>query len=83
MHERHARAAREVEFGGEAGGAEEGYESHAVHVVADGFAVLQAEAAPAFALGGFEAFQHVEEWNWGGGGGFGAVGEVFEDWWEC
>jgi len=36
----------------------------------------EAEAAPAFALGGLEAFEQVEEGDWGGGGGFGAVGEV-------
>jgi len=81
VHERHARAAREVEFGGEGRGAEESYQSHAVHVVADGLAVVEAEAAPAFALGGLEAFEHVEERDGRGGGGFGAVGEVFEDWW--
>jgi hypothetical protein len=54
-------------------------QGHAVHVVADGFAVVEAEAAPAFALGGFQAFKHVEEGNGRRGGGFGAVGEIFED----
>lgn len=80
MHERHARAAREVELGGETGGAEEGDQRHAVHVIADGLAVVEAEAAPALALGGLQALEHVEEGDRGGGGGLGAVGEVFEDW---
>ena len=79
MHERHARAAREVELGGEGGGAEEGYQSHAVHVVADGFAVVEAEAAPAFALGGLEALEEVEEGDRGGGRGLRTVGDVFEN----
>jgi hypothetical protein len=42
--------------------------------------VADAEAAPAFALGRLEALGLVEEGDWGGGGGFGSVGEVFEDW---
>jgi hypothetical protein len=49
-------------------------------VVADRFALADAEAAPAFALGRLEALDHVEEGDWGVGGGFGSVGEVFEDW---
>ena len=51
-------------------------------MIGDGLAVVEAEAAPAFALGGFEALEHVEEGDRGGCGGFGTVGEVFEDcWW--
>jgi hypothetical protein len=42
-------------------------------VVGDGFAVGNAEAAPAGAVGSFEASEEVEEGE-GGGGGFG-VGE--------
>lgn len=58
---------------------EHGDDGHAVHVVADGFAVIDAEAAPARALGGLEAFEQVEEGE-GRGGGFGVgEGEFRED----
>ncbi len=39
-------------------------------MVCDGFAVGDAEAAPAFALGGFEAGEGVEEGNGTGRVGF-------------
>ena len=79
MHERHAGAFCEIEFAGQAGGAEQREDRHSVHVVGDGFAVGDAEAAPAFAFGGFEAFEEVEEGEggvWVGGDG----GEGGEDW---
>ena len=66
MDEREAGAAGEVEAGGKAGGAEHGDEGHAVHVVGDGFAGGEAEAAPAFALGCLEASEEVEEGDWRG-----------------
>jgi len=49
-------------------------------VIGDGFAVVDAEAAPAFAFGRLEALEQVEEGDWGGGLCCGAEGEVFEYW---
>ena len=50
-------------------------------MVGDGFAVEEAHAAPAFAFGGFEAGEEVEEGDWCGGGvGWGWGGEGGEDW---
>ena len=45
----------------EGGRSKHGDDGHAVHMVGDGFAVFDAEAAPAFALSGLEAGQHMEE----------------------
>ncbi len=49
-------------------------------MVADAFAVVDAEAAPALAFGGFEALEEVEEGEGGGGVGFRAGGEGGENW---
>lgn len=54
-------------------------------MVGDGFAVVDGEAAPAFALGGFEELEEVEEGEGGcgcgcGGGGGEGGGEVGEGW---
>lgn len=73
MYESHATALCDIEFAGERGGGHHGKNRHAVHVVANGFAVGDAEAAPPRALGGFEALKEVEEGN-GGVGGFGVGG---------
>ena len=44
-------------------------------MVCNAFAVIDAEATPAFAFGGFEAGEQVEEGDGGGGvGGIAAVG---------
>ena len=59
---------RDVEPGAEGGGRQHGDDGHAVHVVGDGLAGADVEAAPAFALGGFEALEEVEEGEGGGGG---------------
>lgn len=77
----HADAAGGVDFGGEGRRAEEGDDGHAVHVVGDGFAVVDVEAAPALAFGGLEALEEVEEGEWGGGVGGGLFRECLEDWW--
>ena len=71
---------RDVEFGSQGGGSEHGDYGHAVHVVGDGFAVEEAHAPPAFAFGGFEAREEVEEGDgcWVVGRGWG--GESGEDW---
>ena len=61
MDERHLRAVRDIEAGGEGGWAQQGEDGHAVHVVRNGFAMVYAEAAPSFTGGGFQAFQEVEE----------------------
>lgn len=71
MHQRHFRAPRDVEAGGERGGGQHGEDGHAVHVVCDRFTVGDAEAAPAFARGGFEAGEEVEEGEWCCWGGSG------------
>jgi len=42
-------------------------------VIGDGLGAVEAEAAPAFALGGFESLKEMEEGDWGGGVG----------WWEA
>jgi hypothetical protein len=47
-------------------------------VVGDGFAI-DSETAPAFALGGLEAFEEVEEGDWRGGVLFWGVGEGRKD----
>lgn len=79
MAERQQGAARDVEGGAEGEGAEEGEDRHAVHVVGDGFGGGDAEAAPAFAGGGFEAFEDVEVGEGGGGVGWRGVGDGGED----
>jgi hypothetical protein len=57
-----------------------GEDAHAVHVVGDALAVLDAEAAPTCALGGLEALEQVEKGN-GRLGGFGvAVFNVCKNW---
>jgi len=65
MDQSHFRAMWDVDAGGEGRGCEHGDERHAVHVVGDGLGVVEAEAAPAFTLGGFEALEEVEEGDWG------------------
>jgi hypothetical protein len=51
-------------------------------VVRDGFAVVDAEAAPSCSFGGFETCEEVEEGKRGAGGfGIGEV-EFGEDWVE-
>ena len=66
MHERHLRAVRDVEAGAQRPRRQHRDDGHAVHVVGDGFAVADAEAPPAFALGGFEAREEVQEGEGGG-----------------
>ena len=53
-----------------------------VHVIGDGFAGWDAFAAPAFAFGGLEALEEVEEGEDGGGLGVDRweVGEFHEGW---
>lgn len=63
MDDCHGNTALDVEAGGERGGGKHGHDRHAVHMVAYGFAAVNAEAAPAFALGGLEALKNVEEWK--------------------
>ena len=67
---------RDVQSGAEGGRGQHRHDGHAVHVVGDGFAVVDVEAAPAFAFGGFEAREEVEE---GEGGGW--LGGCW--WWWC
>ena len=64
MDEGELGAAMEVEARSKTGGREHGDEGHAVHVVGDGLAGVDAEAAPAFAFGGLEPVEQVEEWDW-------------------
>jgi len=64
VDQRHFCAAGDIEFAGDGGRAEEGDDGHAVHVVGDGFAVVDAEATPAFAFGCLEALEEVEEGEW-------------------
>jgi len=61
VNQSHAGASCYVELGGEGGWTEHGDDGHAVHMVGDGFAMVDAEATPAFALGCFEALEEVEE----------------------
>lgn len=75
MDEGHTRTAVEVETFGQRGWAEHGDYGHAVHVVGDGFTIVDAEAAPAFAFVRFEAFDCVKEGKGGGSVGFGARDE--------
>lgn len=71
---------RDVEAGGEGGRGQHGQDGHAVHVVGDGFAVVDFEAAPAFAFGGLEALEQVEEGEWTcRGGGRRMCGKGCED----
>ena len=69
MHEGELGAAVQVEAWGEAAGREHGDEGHAVHVVGDGLAGGDAEAAPAFAFGGLESVEEMEEGDWARLGG--------------
>ena len=74
MDECHFRTVRDVELGGERGRCEHGHDGHPVHVIGDGFAGADGEATPAFARGGLEAFEEVEEGDRGGGVGRGSGG---------
>ena len=51
----HAAAPQDVQLGAHRLGRQHGEDAHAVHVVGDALAVVDAEAAPARALGGLEA----------------------------
>lgn len=65
------RAAGDIEFLAEWGWAEHCEDRHSVHVVGDGFERGDREAAPAFAGGGLQALEDVEEGDggcWIGGG---------------
>lgn len=64
VDERELGAPVQVEPVGEAAGREHGDDGHAVHVVGDGLAGGDAEAAPSLALGGLEPVEQVEEGDW-------------------
>lgn len=62
MDECHLCAAGDVELGGQGGRGHHRHDRHAVHMVGDGLAI-NPKTAPAFALGGLEALDQVEERN--------------------
>lgn len=80
MDQRHAAAAQDVELAAYRRGRHHGQDAHAVHVVGDALAVVDAEAAPTGALGGLEALEKVEEGDWRVGGFLVAVLDVCKDW---
>lgn len=65
VDERHATAFQYVESRGKRSGSHHGEDGHAVHVVGNGLAIVNAEAAPASALGSLEALEQVEEGDGG------------------
>ena len=76
MYQRHLGAFIHVEAGSEGWRRDECHDSHAVHVICNRFTMIDTEAAPAFALGGFEALEEVEEADGCGGAFFGEVGDL-------
>lgn len=66
------RAAGDIEFLAQRGWAEQGEDRHSVHMIGDGFAGGDGEAAPTFAGRGLQALEDVEKgdggrwigWGW-------------------
>lgn len=61
MDQGHLYAARDVDLGCQGRRGHHRHDRHAVHMVRDGLAIIDAEAAPALALGGLKALDQVEE----------------------
>lgn len=66
MNQGHLGAVREVDLGSQLGRGKHRHDRHAVHVVRNRLAI-DTKAAPAFALGSFQAFDQVKEGNRRGG----------------
>jgi hypothetical protein len=64
MDERHLCASQDIELRGDRLGGHHGEDTHAVHVVGDGFSIVDSKSDPARSFGGLQSLKEVEERDW-------------------